>query len=662
MISFKIGDTVLDYGGQSMGMIYRSTVLKPDSSLGNRSFSIRFPFTATNDKFFGFQRFSDSADKTRSWQAECLYNGASLHYGRLVLFAVRDGYECYFYPSNTENERMSTLLNEIDGLDEEVVLGVTSADVAEASQLPNHADGYAFPPLYAPDWYGNRNETFTGVVNPKRDDTPGNLVNDGSGNYFAIAPGLYVDHVLKKVAAYLGYNLTGDLLADNRFKELVMEGNLSLDESSGVPYLSELSAEATTSELHTPFRPELGVVSGGGYIGTGSYDSYLRGAGSAVSKDYTYYEVQEDGRHRVSITKASLFNEYDEEAYYTQNMEITVYLKLWRAPLVGDPILVHVWEISGMRNQFKNQPSLFGIWEPHEFEALDGDKIYFEIETTYIVPSTGETLDGYAQVKLLDVSIENAGTAELNSYAKSFNKLDVVPDVSIKDLLTSTRQWCACVINFNDVNKTMELKTIGGIIMYGTPEDWTDKVLEGRERDLSQAAHLEWKLSGQSNDGDSYLVKSRQPDAAVKTITPAFGSLPTEWLTGLYIGQRDQRKYVCPGAGRSLMFDQPDSARPTRFLRVRAYPGEGIYTQTLKQAGEGFGDDIAYFWRNVAPLLANAEVEIYSLKLTEVDIQNLDMTKKKVINGVEYMLQELRVPYDPGRIGVCVGEFVKVNV
>jgi hypothetical protein len=668
MVSFRVGDTYLDYDGAPLGMIYRSSILDINASAGNRSFSIKFPFTSTNDRVFQFARYEDTGKGSRSFDCELMYNGGTLHSGRLVLFNTGEAYHCYFYPSSISLSGLSRTLDNMLSLDEDINLGSTPTDVATAAQSDAPGDGYCWPSVYAPEFYGDKMTGWTGGLNPKANGPIANLLNTNAGgvdNKFSFAPMLYLTHILEKIGDFIGYRVTGDLLEDDRFKRFALFNNRPIDERGGQAYRFRGSARYVILPKYFPnFLHFQTVQEGASYRTTDTYTAVNLEVPENVDVDYSYYTAQEAGTHRVTLSDVfidastgalSLAASFSEGILTSSNHNVEITLKLVRRPAGGGPsIVAHVWQTAGRIRQIERDPDrYFGGWQPHELNLDLDDDLFFQVESLLINLSTGETESIYSRVDSMNVKIENISTAELNVWAKSFNKLETVPDVEIKDFLQSIKQWFAVLITPNEVNKTLRFTRIESLLKTGASEDWSDKAV-GRPRiDFSKSKHHEWKCNDQDLEGDVYRQEAEENDVNTVTVSPSFEALRSELQT-TNAAAVTEYMFVSGGKAISPDYGLEDTRRELRFIELPADNQDETSRRT-------FRDAIEYYWRETAKVLVNAEPVTIPLRLTSVDLQNLDFTKKKLINGTEYLLLELRVSYETNKIGDCFGEFIKLN-
>jgi hypothetical protein len=649
MISFKIDDQFLDTPlNQTIGMIYRGSVLDYTSTLGSRSFQIMFPFTSKNDLIFKNARFTFVKSSIKQFECQSFFNGVTLHSGRLVLMRSTASYECFFYPNSSTESSQDLLINEIELFNQTVNLGSTQIDVIEASHTDMPDDGYGWPTFWLPEFYDGKNEFWRSYVNPKTKDFGTgltysileNVINTGEArNLYAFAPQLYLSYVLRRVAEALGYEATGDLFDYSRFNSAFVFNNTPLDELDENLFVTEIRQDPEYY-ITGYFRPDFTTISGGDYVVGGTYSS-----GGGPTLNYKGYEAQSDGMHRVSITSASIAG-FIPGVVQSKNYKIrqTVYLKLINFVPGTGYVLAHVWEISTYSGQVLiSSPGSFDIWTPHDFQMYENQRAYFEVEVLRIDEGTFETSPVSFDIFDLSVKFENLETTQLNILKKSFNKKDLLPEVTIKDFLANLRKWVGVITTFNESNKTLDFSLVVNLMNKDDHEDWSSKVIDGYSQDFSQGKNYEWKLPDDDLQNQKVKVTSPILTDQLEQIVPSISGFTKEYVLD------DTEKLLVGGSfwkstskAISPMYDQEGNNREARFVADFA----ALVSETQKP---------------VAETIANAATVTLSLNLSLTDVMNLDFKKKKMINGTSYFLRELRVPFENQKIGIAVAELIKLE-
>lgn len=88
----------------------------------------------------------------------------------------------------------------------------------------------AFPPHYNPDFYGDNNPDFNGVVNRMETDVGALLVNDEDvGNKYCHVPFLYIYYILKTIFDENGLKMLGSFAIDPEMKTALLYNNYACD-------------------------------------------------------------------------------------------------------------------------------------------------------------------------------------------------------------------------------------------------------------------------------------------------------------------------------------------------------------------------------------------------------------------------------------------------
>lgn len=665
MLSFRINDTYLDYNHEgSIGYRYTSSFQELFNSAGDRSYSLSFPMTPKNDHIFDHAKHAYVYNDYRSYACAMLFNGIERHYGQLVLFQAGQSYECYYYSNKSFNiGSKQTKLIDITSLDQIVTIGTTSAEVAEYA-IADHSDiGICFPTIYSTEFYGENNPSFYGFINPKAlvPASQNLYVNstaiDGPINAFAFMPCLLLSHLVDACCEHIGLRPIGDLFLDPLFINRAIESNFPLDSPGGEDYITNLSNATNINANATPTLINFTDNTGSGYTGTDTYDPPLIEGGTAVTRTWRYYTVQDDGSHLITVNAAHLAGYYTSTLTNKKKFNSTlqtIYLKVWRLPFgESESILAHVWDITASGAKLQADSSLFDIWESYSINANVNDQIFFEVEAVKHNMSSGTTSLIPVLVWELNLSIQNSTSENLNVYSKSFNKLDLLPDATINDLFDSIKIWYGCTIVIDSNNGTITFNLINNILRAANTIDYSDKLIGRPSIDFSQRSNLSWAVSDSEESRNSYRYPISQDNSYQSIVfTPKFGMLPKDdEYRSMTTDLNHERRQLGISRANSAMFNQDNEQAPLRFIwagdsgNLLSYP-EFIF---------------ARYNQLFAKYFSGADKVNVQLKLSLTDLELVDFNTIVIINHVAYFIMEINVAYNKNYIGISSVELIRIN-
>lgn len=187
------------------------------------------PFSVLNQRIFQYAEMPQAGNDLHSYDCELLYNGAMVYRGKAYVKSANPltGYQLEVGDdlSRFFGEHQRTLLTELD-------LGtVTLPPVIPPKVMVDDHAAVCFPKILNPDYYSTNGSTiaYNGVVNDYT--APG---FDSAQPDKPIVPMLFVNFLLKRIAATTGITIGGNYLNHATWSQLILTNWRALDGATTV--------------------------------------------------------------------------------------------------------------------------------------------------------------------------------------------------------------------------------------------------------------------------------------------------------------------------------------------------------------------------------------------------------------------------------------------
>lgn len=232
MIAILLNGTYLDTFDTNLRWETVNTLFEEDALQSDYSFPFTLPLSAINKNAFGFINDPSVIKSTKKFdvilqvaekqlQSRLIVQGISKN---KIKVSIAGGLSGIF----GENERLRDV-NFNDG-QPIVIADLTSLfDFAEA----DYKNIIAFPPHYNPNFYGDKNPDFQGVINRQNTNDssyPENTIITGSK--YALVPFVYIAYLLKSIFELKNYTVSGNFFEVVDFTNLLLYNNRALDKPS----------------------------------------------------------------------------------------------------------------------------------------------------------------------------------------------------------------------------------------------------------------------------------------------------------------------------------------------------------------------------------------------------------------------------------------------
>jgi hypothetical protein len=223
MIKLKVENAYLEVSGKlQFNITFRSPVF---GFLTNIVYNFYIPYTDFNARLFGFPLHLNRLNRAK------VNKPGSIEIENIVIngtWAAKESAEDYIelsfsfiadeFTAFAINKNLPELFDEI----------ITTTNIFthqyETIQKTWPETNYQFPSVFNPDFYGDKNESFLGVINYFEHF----YVNkDTNGN--TIIPMPYLAFIVKEIFIKAGYEVNGSIFNDAMFKTAILYSNFALD-------------------------------------------------------------------------------------------------------------------------------------------------------------------------------------------------------------------------------------------------------------------------------------------------------------------------------------------------------------------------------------------------------------------------------------------------
>lgn len=236
MLSIKVNGIFLDLDATSIRFEIINSMLEQSALQGDWSFPFPIKWSDRNGVAFAFANMLEVPNKKIYYQATCYFGTKSFVTGRLIL---NGGGNDYFNSSiaggvkalvNSEtNLKDLNYINPVTG-DGTIVL-VDKTTAALDFQTADYNNIIAFPTHSNPNFYGNSNADFQGIVNIVIAESgihPMNAPETG-GNKYCLVPFLYLFYILKTAFKECGLTPSGTFWNDAEMSKALVYNNYAMD-------------------------------------------------------------------------------------------------------------------------------------------------------------------------------------------------------------------------------------------------------------------------------------------------------------------------------------------------------------------------------------------------------------------------------------------------
>lgn len=419
-----------------------------------------FPFTLPpsnkNKRLLGFLHMAEVPNKKVKFQVLLFVGSRSIKCKLIVNGTNGKGYDAsvaagIFGLDDADNSLKGLPFDgDGDGAVGTVDLKPTFAYAWTIYKTTDWKNRVALPPHYNPDFYGDSNPDFQGVVN-RMDTVIGTMcLNDISGpNKYTLVPFLYIHYILKTIfETRNGLKITGTYWDDEEVSNALLYNNYSLDAEQSVDCKVKLGEDVflwVGSDTVVPFRNDVSGANDPGGVwnnGTGKYDSAHAGD----------YAMTANLKFKIDLPSS-----FPAAVYVRIRIYSSILGMIYTNGLDGVPYDVNT------------------IYNVVRTELVPGASFGEELYITVLpwVPSTSDRAPFilYKDESYLEVS--RYDDAVINLMNPIITLKNHVPDVTISEFLKWLKGWAEIEITINWDDKSVDLNYISETLKRPRVQDVT---------------------------------------------------------------------------------------------------------------------------------------------------------------------------------------------
>ena len=348
---------------------------------------------------------------------------------------------------------MDKPLREIDFGADEYLTGSSLANALESFFDADYTNKMCFPPIYAPEWYGEanvNNTDFVGIVNCFNVASQHYYENDITDPHkYSYAPAFYVFWILQKIFENAGYSLNGNAFNDPELRTLIMYQNRTLDKLEELfhTYVSTKNnqyfdntggAAATTLKATNVAYPDLDD--------TPCWSNGLFGYQIQAAGDYVVQAVL-DYKNDTGVFVAAGVGP-------SQILEVQLFL---------DTVQIGAAALS-------SSDGVFTFTFPHTAVSGDvGKKYYLKLY------SNGVGFTNFWINKGSTIDVSAVGGATVNVGERWIKFANYMPDWTCGELVSAFKNWAKVKFEIDDYRKVISMNLIEKVLNE-KPVNITDKV------------------------------------------------------------------------------------------------------------------------------------------------------------------------------------------
>ena len=259
MLSIRVNDIFLDLDDTQVRYEIINSIFEQDALQSDWSFPFKIKWTDKNGKALGFANMLEVPNKKVSYRAFIYFETKYFITGNLILNGGGNNYfNCNIAGGMKALINAGTKLKDLPyynpGTGDGIVVLSSITNAALDYQTADYKNIIAFPPHSNPNFYGNANPDFQGIVNIviAEDGTmPLNTPAIG-GNQYCVVPFIYLFFILETAFKESGLTPAGTFWIDTEMSKTLLYNNYSLDDNSEHGCLVKLAANQILDFDHTP--------------------------------------------------------------------------------------------------------------------------------------------------------------------------------------------------------------------------------------------------------------------------------------------------------------------------------------------------------------------------------------------------------------------------
>lgn len=446
-IAIRIGSRFLSLDpGEKMRFEFNNSVFADEIIKPNKTFFFNVPDDPEgNNRTIFYDSNFIQVSKVKIYTAALYILGMPFCKGRLILKGATDlqfrvAFVAQGFSQNFKDSKLPTLdlgSYEIPGLDTDAIVTHVNARVASSYPAVNHN----YPMLWNKEFYGDLNPAFMNFVNnfvdgvfKKNSVIVDNTVLSPSDNLYNLVPFAYLGFILEQIFDLEDYEVIGKLLSDNDLSQLLIYSNTELAAIESKYYLNASDPNLTS----------------------GSWDLI-------TGKKLTF----------TTYTKGLLFTFNGTSIEFNTIGLFTIELKL---TITGGPgtYKVHIYD--------PDSNTTVAYWEGD----VDSDPEEVILTDTYFYEGGGAPwaqvyIEDPLSISAADLKIINISQQTLNRYSKYIDYNQLVPDITVSNLLKSLRDGLGVVMFYDSAIKKVQFEMLADLITNNNAIDLSSRLVPGHE-------------------------------------------------------------------------------------------------------------------------------------------------------------------------------------
>lgn len=463
MLSIRVNDIYLDLDETQIRFEIINSIFEQAALQGDWSFPGKIKWTDKNAKALGFANMLEVPRKKISYRAFVYFETKSFIVGTFILNGGGNNYFNFNISGGVKGlinaeKKLKDLTYEAPGTSDGSIVLADLTTAALDFQTADYNNIIAFPPHSNPNFYGNANPDFQGIVNIviAEDGTHPQNTADPGGNKYCLVPFVYLFYVLKTIFKECGLTPSGSFWADVEMSKALLYNNYALDNPDDLQLLVLLPANQI---LNFDTTPDVYINAFLDNTIAGTYDPWN------YWNNYDHFYTLPVNTHYVVQFTCKIWG-YDSYA----NVPSSGTVKISIASLYGSTYTIIASRIVSVAP---------GVTVDVNFSVDIPDST--GADTIFIWCSNGDT-SGDCKVTMLADAKMIINYHVFNYMNKTIKIKNHVPDITIEELL-------------NELKKAFQLDLVYDFINNKANMDYIDTVLDGApELDLTSKLGKEYEL------------------------------------------------------------------------------------------------------------------------------------------------------------------------
>jgi hypothetical protein len=422
----------LDLGDIRLRWELPNSVFETEVIQNDFTFPFTLPISSVNMKAFNFINLPQVTKQGVKFNVDFFYEEISVSAILIITGIKKNGFTCNIAAG------LSALKNADKSLKELVYnsgnpINIPNFNNLTAYETVNWKNAIAFPPHYNPDFYGDSNPDFCGVVNRQNGDDRSYLTNTiYTGNKYTFVPFVYLHYILKTIFDAENLTILGSYWNHPDFASLLVYNNYALDKLNPVGLFSQTSYSGGLGGLVVivPFTQTAGS----------GFDNLTHKYPVAVSGNYTFNLTLQGS---IYFPAATIYNS-------------VLYIRYETGGVVSTDIFEVVLSSFMMLTPFSINLTATA-------SLVQFDRVWVEVVSAniFVLGLTSATFN---------ITLD---PVDVNYHENNISINNHVPDITVSDFLNKLKRLAEVDFNLDWNNNTVYLKFIENTLKADVECDFT---------------------------------------------------------------------------------------------------------------------------------------------------------------------------------------------